>query len=71
MTVFILLYIMICHKLELGVMWYDWLLLGLVTLATLVEVSLKRKVAKEMMAVGESEEQESYFKDLFSTKEKK
>ena len=71
MSMLILLYILVCHKTGLGVEWYDWVLFTITFIASVVEGLIKREVQKRMMRPPELEEGDSYFKDLFNSKEKK
>ena len=71
MSMLILIYILVCHKTGLGVEWYDWVLFTITFIASVVEALIKREVQKRLVATGDLSKEESYFKDVFSSKEKK
>ena len=71
MSMLILIYILVCHKTGLGVEWYDWVLFTITFIASVVEGLIKREVQKRLLKPSEAEGADSYFKDLFNSKEKK
>ena len=72
MIVLVLLYIFICHKTGLGLDWFDWVVLALVSCATLTDVVVKKEMRRKLLqeSGNEGDGSDSYFKDLFSSKEK-